>query len=91
MPATAPERGEGVDRYYLGDTWYLVSFQYYPLLPWVLGVNTMPSVGKSTARMLREREEGLRGHLRDITTIYVNVHVVAYLVVYHDDRYEVSN
>ena len=36
------------------------------MLSWGQWVKAMPSVGKSTAYMLREGEEGLTGHLRDI-------------------------
>ena len=66
----APGRGERVEGL---KTTREIPRTIIPLVQlWVSGVKTMPSVGKSAAHNLRE-EEGLTGHLRDISSIAINV------------------
>ena len=62
----APGRGEGVEM--LLGRWYRCK----QLLSWVLRTKTMSSVGKSTAQMLRDAEEGMKSQLRGIITRYYN-------------------
>ena len=47
----------------------------------VLRVKALPCAGKLTAHMLRQGEDGLTGHLRDIITVDVNVHGIAWYIM----------